>query len=157
MIDNDIAKNIVPFDKTETLKIKAFEPVTYKYIDESISENTHKGILKNTLTNINEVIPYTVGAIKDIYDILDEKYYDIPFCQDDFVQTRPTISSGKPIIDSLDKIMAVTPVIHNDKPNLITNQSIFETENKVDYVSLVIYLCGAVKELKQRIDLLTKK
>ena len=155
MINDTVAKEIAELSAQEISRIKNMTPVSYKFKDSSICPATHRGLVSDlNVSNITEVIPYAVGAIRDIYEVLNEKYYDLPFTQEDFIATRPPVLSGKNLINGLDRIMKLTPVIDSkNQPNLLAAQS----AEKIDYVSLTIYLCSAVKELKQRLDLLQNK
>lgn len=167
MLPSNVIKNIKDFDANDVKIFKDLNPIKFEY-NNGLSDREHVGFIdeSTSIKEITEVIPYTVAAVKDVYKILDEKYYDLPFTADDLIPIKYTANNGKMLIGALNKIATLSPIVDEQSvPNLISQQvhSVLpelEIEHKqkktIDYLSLIVYLCAAVKELKQQVDFLSK-
>lgn len=167
MVPEHLMKNIKNFDAEDVKVFKELMPVKFEYAN-GASNRQHAGFVDEStpIKEITEVIPYTVSAIGDIYKILDEKYYDLPFTADDLIPIKYTATNGRVLTGALNKIITLSPIIDEQSvPNLISQQvhSVLpelEIEHKqkktIDYLSLIVYLCAAVKELKQQVDFLSR-
>ena len=168
MIPLELMDNIKDFNSEDVKLFKELNPVKFEF-NNGISTREHVGFVdeSTTIKEISEVIPYTVAAIKDVYSILDKKFYELPFTADDLIPIKYTIENGKTLTGALDKIISLSPILDSSYvPNLLSQQvhaiiPELELEHKqkktIDYLSLIIYLCAAIKELKQQVDFLSKK
>jgi len=160
MIPAIMVKNVSPI--VNPLPLKTLLPVSFEYADENISASRHSGFIAEDSGSVcaDDIAPLTVAAIKNIYSVLDEKYYELPFTKDDFLAVRNTASSGKPITGAVQKILSLTPVIDPaGDPNFLkkqieSNMPELSKGTSIDYLGMIVFLAAAVKELKQQLDFL---